>query len=64
MSADKSKDGSGFGSGAASAGANKSGRKPYQSPRLTAYGAVQKLTSAITFGGKNDGGPGGMSRMV
>jgi len=64
MSADGSKDGTKKGARVTSGSASRSVRKPYRSPKLTAYGSVQKLTNATTVGAKSDGGPSGMVKMV
>lgn len=39
-------------------------KKPYRSPKLTAYGSIQDLTNTITTGSKNDGGGGTMNMMA
>lgn len=39
-------------------------KKPYRSPKLTAYGSIQDLTSSTSTGSKNDGGGAGMNMMV
>ncbi len=59
MSTDKSTHLPEMASGKASSGTTTSSRKPYQSPRLTVYGSIQKLTNTISSGKKMDGG--GMS---
>ncbi len=38
-------------------------RRPYHSPKLTAYGDVRRLTDAVDAGGMSDGGyTGGMTK--
>lgn len=61
MNADKSTGMPEMNSRKETGGTNATSRKPYQPPRLTIYGSIQKLTNATSRGTLGDFGPTGMN---
>jgi len=61
MNADKSTGMPEMNSRKETAGKNATSRKPYQPPRLTVYGSIQKLTNATSKGTLVDAGRTGMN---
>jgi len=63
MSTDKSTASPEIGARKKTGGTNASPRKPYQPPKLTVYGSIQKLTNATSMGASNDSGGTGTRKM-
>lgn len=61
MSADKPNAGPETSPRKETGGTDASPRKPYQPPKLTIYGSIQKLTNTTSQGNKTDGGAVGMN---